>query len=467
MSRTLAERAYVSSVSLPLDDLRAAVGAEHVLVDPELTASYERDWTGRFAGRAGCVVRPADTEQVAAVLAACNTSDVPVVVQGGNTGLVGGGVPAGGEVLLSLTRLDELGEVDVAAAQVTAGAGVTLAALQAHARAAGLDFGVDLAARDSATVGGLVATNAGGIRVLRYGSMRSQLLGAEAVLADGSVVSRLAGLLKDGTGYDLVSLLAGSEGTLGVVTRVRLKLVPRAAARCVALVALESTSAAVDLLPGLRDRLPSLSGAELVFADGIALVRKHSGLPAPFDVDHPAYLLLECADRTDPTDALVDAVGEAPGLLDARIASDAAGQRALWAYREQHTEAINAEGVPVKLDVSVPLRALPALVEQLAPTVAAVVPDARLVVFGHVNEGNLHVNVLGAGERDEEVTEAVLRLVASMSGSISSEHGVGRAKVEWLQLSRSATEIAAMRAIKDGLDPRGTLNAGVLLPAAP
>ena len=261
---------------LPLEELRAAVGAEHVLVDADLTASYETDWTGRFTGRAGCVVRPKDTEQVAAVLRACDQAGVPVVVQGGNTGLVGGGVPAGGEVLLSLTRLDELGEVDVAAGQVTAGAGVTLAALQAHARAAGLDFGVDLAARDSATVGGLVATNAGGIRVLRYGSMRAQLLGAEAVLADGSVVSRMAGLLKDGTGYDLVSLLAGSEGTLGVVTRARLRLVPRATARCVALLAMAGTQEAVDLLPGLRERLPSLSGAELVFAEGMALVRKHS-----------------------------------------------------------------------------------------------------------------------------------------------------------------------------------------------
>jgi len=450
---------------LPLDDLRVAVGAEHVLVGPDLTASYETDWTGRFTARASCVVRPSDTAQVSAVLSACNATGVPVVVQGGNTGLVGGGVPAGGEVLLSLTRLDTLGEVDVAAGQVTVGAGVTLAALQAHARAAGLDFGVDLAARDSATVGGLVATNAGGIRVLRYGSMRAQLLGAEAVLADGSVVSRLAGLLKDGTGYDLVSLMAGSEGTLGVITQVRLRLVPRATARCVALLAMAGTSEVVDLLPGLRERLPSLSAAELVFADGIALVRRHSALPAPFDEEHPAYLLLECVDRTDPTDALVEAVGEADGLLDARVAGDAAGQRALWAYREQHTEAISLEGVPVKLDVSVPLHALVELVDRLGPTIAGVVPDARSIVFGHVNEGNLHVNVLGAGAKAEHVTDAVLRLVAELRGSISSEHGVGRAKAEWLSLSRSATEIAAMQAIKTALDPRRTLNPGVLLPS--
>lgn len=451
--------------ALPLDALRTAVGREHVLVDADLTASYESDWTGRFSGRAGCVVRPADTAQVAAVLCACGQAGASVVVQGGNTSLVGGAVPAGGEVLLSLTRLTELGEVDVAAGQVTAGAGVTLAALQKHARDAGLDFGIDLAARDSATVGGLVATNAGGIRVLRYGSMRAQLLGAEAVLADGSVVSRMAGLLKDGTGYDLVFLLAGSEGTLGVVTKARLRLVPRLGARCVALLAMSDAAAAIAVLPGLRERLPHLSAAELMFSDGLELVRSHSALPAPFPARHPAYLLLECADRTDPTDALVEAVAAADGLRDATVATDSAGQRALWAYRERHTEAISAAGVPVKLDVSVPTGRLPELVSRLGRTIAAVVPDARPIVFGHVNEGNLHVNVLGAGALAEQVTDAVLHLVADLEGSISSEHGVGRAKVAWLHLSRSATEIAAMRSIKDALDPHGLLNPGVLFPA--
>jgi FAD/FMN-containing dehydrogenase len=412
------------------------------------------------------VVRPADTAQVAAVLVACADAGVPVVVQGGNTGLVGGATPAGGEVLLSLTRLTSLGSIDVAAGQVTAGAGVTLAALQQHARSAGLDFGVDLAARDSATVGGLVATNAGGIRVLRYGSMRAQLLGAEAVLADGSVVSRMAGLLKDGTGYDLVSLLCGSEGTLGAVTAARLRLVPRLGARCVALLALPSVGAAVALLPGLRARLPSLSAAELMFPAGVELVRRYAGLAAPFQEQHPAYLLLECIHRTDPTDGLVDAVAEVADLLDATIASDSAGQRALWAYREQHTEAISAAGVPVKLDVSVPTGRLPELCDRLGGVIVGVAPDALPIVFGHVNEGNLHVNVLGAGDLAEAVTDAVLHLVAGLDGSISSEHGVGRAKAAWLPLSRSATEIAAMRAIKHALDPAGLLNPGVLLPTS-
>ena len=444
-------------------DLEAVVGAEHVLVDDDVKASYETDWTGRFTGRALCVVRPATTDQVAAVLRLCTAAGAKVVVQGGNTGLVGGGTPAGGEVLLSLLRLTTLGDVDTASAQVTAGAGVTLADLQNHARASDLDVGVDLAARDSATVGGLVATNAGGIRVLRYGSMRAQVVGLEAVFANGSVMSRMAGLSKDGTGYDLAGLIAGSEGTLAVITAVRVRLWPRLRARAVALLAMDSTQAAVALLPGLRASLPSLSAAELFYGSGLALVRKHSGLPAPFPTEHEAYLLLECADLTDPIDQLAAAVGEAPGLVDATVATDAAGQRALWAYRETHTESISAEGVPVKLDVSVPTARLPELVAALAATIKAVCPAARPIVFGHVNEGNLHVNVLDTGDQHEEVTDAVLQLVASLEGSISSEHGVGRAKVLWLPLSRSATEIAAMRSVKAAFDPSGTLNPGVLL----
>jgi FAD/FMN-containing dehydrogenase len=208
--------------------------------------------------------------------------------------------------------------------------------------------------------------------------------------------------------------------------------------------------------------VPSLSAAEIFYNDGLALVRKHSGLPAPFPIEHPAYLLLECCDTKEPFDELAAAVEAVEGLRDATVAVDAAGQRALWAYREGHTESINAEGVPVKLDVSVPLGRLAELAEQLPGVILGVCPGARPVLFGHVNEGNLHVNVLDTGNLGEEVTDAVLRLVASMAGSISSEHGVGRAKVEWLGLSRSETEIAAMRAVKRALDPTGTLNPGVL-----
>jgi len=442
--------------------LRGIVGDAHVLVDPDLRAPYETDWTRRFTGAARCVVRPAGTGEVAAVLRACAAAGVPVVPQGGNTGLVGGGVPAGGEVLLSLARLTALDPVDAVEAQVTAAAGVTLERLQEHARAAGFDFGVDLAARSAATVGGMVATNAGGIRVLRYGSMRAQLTGAEAVLADGTVVSHLTGLAKDNTGYDLTQLLAGSEGTLAVLTRVRLRLVPLLPARAVALVGVAGTDEALALLGAAR-RLETLAAAELFFAGGLELVRGYAKLQPPFREAFGAYVVLECAGQADPTDELLEALADCAAVGDATVASDAAGRSRLWAYREAHTEAVNAAGVPVKLDVCVPLRELAALVAALPSTVDKVAAGAQTVLWGHLNEGNLHVNVLGAQQQAEAVSDAVLRLVAEHRGSISSEHGVGRAKVPWLPLSRSAEEIAAMRRIKSALDPAGLLNPGVLL----
>jgi FAD/FMN-containing dehydrogenase len=443
-------------------ELRLIVGDAHVLVDPSVISSYTSDWTGRFSGSAGCVVRPGSTGEVVDVVLACGRTGVPICVQGGNTGLVGGSVPVDGAVLMSLLRLAEIEPVDVVAGQVTVGAGVTLAALQRVVRAQGLDVGVDFAARDSCTVGGMVATNAGGERVLRYGTMRAQVVGIEAVLADGSVLRRLSGLPKDNTGYDVISLLAGSEGTLAVLTRVRLRLVPLLTARTVALVALAGVAEAVELVTTVR-ALSSLEAAELFFANGLALVRDQTGASAPFPVAYPVYLLVECARREDPADELLaalDAAGDV--VLDAVAASDPPGRAALWSYRESHTESINAAGVPVKLDVAVPLASFAEVCDALPAAVAAVAPDARTILFGHVNEGNLHVNVLNALDADEAVTEAVLRLVASYHGSISAEHGVGRAKRDWLSLSRSAEEIAVMRAIKTALDPANQLNPGVL-----
>jgi len=449
--------------------LEAAVGPEHVLVDRDLRASFETDWTRRFTGTARAVVRPATTGQVAQVLAACSDAGVPVVIQGGNTGLVGGGVPgpdSGGNppVLLVTTRLAELSAVSATARQVTAGAGVRLAALTAHARAAGLDFGVDLAARDSATVGGMVATNAGGIRVVRYGSMREQVAGAEAVLADGRVISRLDGPAKDSTGYDLGHLLAGSEGTLAVITRLRLRLLVPEPGRAVAFIAVTDTADAVDLLAALRRRLAGISAAELSFAAGLALVGRYLGVPVPLAGAGGAYVLIEVAGETDPLDELLRALGECDQVLDATVASSAAERARLWQLREAHTEAISSAGVPVKLDVSVPVGRLAELVGLLPDTVAAVAPAAQLVVFGHLAEANLHVNVLAADA--EAVTRAVLALVASLGGSISSEHGIGRAKASYLGLSRSQAEIDVMRAVKAAFDPLGLLNPGVLVPPA-
>ncbi len=451
--------------------LRTAVGPEHVLLDRDLRASYETDWTGRFTGTCRAVVRPGTTTQVARVLAACCEARVPVVIQGGNTGLVGGSVPAAPgpadqfPVVLLTRRLTELGPVSRASRQVTAGAGVALTALTAHARAAGLDFGVDLAARDTATVGGMVATNAGGIRVIRYGSMREQVTGVEAALLDGRVISRLGGLAKDSTGYDIGHLLAGSEGTLAVITRLRLRLVTAEPERAVAMIAVRGTAEAVELLAALRAALPGISAAELCFGPGLALTARHLRVGLPLEGAGGAYVLVEVAGEADPLDDLLAALGKCEQVLDATVASSAADRARLWALREHHTEAINSAGVALKLDVSVPADRLAELVERLADAIAAIEPAARMVTFGHLAEANLHVNVLGATGNAESVTGAVLTLVASLGGSISSEHGVGRAKAPWLGLSRSPAEIDVMRSIKAAFDPFGLLNPGVLLPA--
>jgi FAD/FMN-containing dehydrogenase len=447
--------------------LRTAVGSEHVLLDRDLRASYETDWTGRFTGTSRAVVRPATTAEVARVLAACCGARVPVVVQGGNTGLVGGSVPAAGPadgspVLLLTSRLTELDPVSRVSRQVTTGAGVTLAALTAHVRAAGLEFGVDLAARDSATVGGMVATNAGGIRVIRHGSMREQVAGVEAALIDGRVISRLDAPAKDSTGYDIGHLLAGSEGTLAVITRLRLRLVAADPQRAVAMVAVRDTAAAVELLAGLRESLPGISAAELSFDLGLALTVRHLGVGLPLEDAGGAYVLVEVAGESDPLDDLLAALEDSEQVLDATVASSAADRARLWALREGHTAAISSVGVPVKLDVSVPMDRLAELVERLQYVVTDIDPAAKVVVFGHLAEANLHVNVLGATGGAEVVTEAVLTLVASLGGSISSEHGVGRAKAPWLGLSRGAAEIEVMRSIKVAFDPLGLLNPGVL-----
>jgi FAD/FMN-containing dehydrogenase len=433
--------------------LASVVGAGHVLTDPDLRASAEVDWTGRWRGECRAVVRPGNTGEVAAVLRACTEAGVPVVPQGGNTGLVGGSVPAGvaGAVVLSTRRLAALGPVD-ATGTVVAGAGATLAAVQAHARAAGWAFGLDFASRDSATVGGAMATNAGGLRVLRWGAARAQLVGAEAVLASGAVLSRVDGPVKDSTGYDLSGLLCGSEGTLGVLTRIRLRLVPPLPAeRAVAVVGVESVEAAGALLAVLRRELPGLAAAELIGRSALVLAVRQ-GVPDPLPAPWPAYVLMESPGTLDE---LAEVLAGAPAVGDAALAGDAADRARLWRCREELTPSISAAGVPIKLDVSVPA-------DRLAELWDALVDRPGTVLFGHLAEGNLHVNVLGAADADA-VVEAVLRLVADAGGSISAEHGIGRAKARWLALTRSPAEIAAMRAVKAALDPAGLLNPGVLL----
>jgi FAD/FMN-containing dehydrogenase len=448
-----------------LDDLREAVGAGHVITDPGLRASYETDWTRRYHGEARAVVRPGSTDEAAAAVSACARAGAPLVPQGGNTGLVGGGVPRGGEVLVSTRRLDEIGPVDALAAQVTVGAGVVLGDLQRAARPHDLEVAVDFGARDSATIGGMAATNAGGVRAGRYGMMRAQVVGLEAVLADGSVVSRLSGLVKDNVGYDLPGLLCGSEGTLGLITRVRVRLAPRRGHRAAALVGLDSVAEAVAAARALRDRLGSLDALELMLDDGLRLVLEHRGEGSPLPRDRPAYLLVECAARgRDVTDELATALASLPEAREVAFAADGPARAALWALREGHTEAVNVDGPPRKQDVTLPPSRLAAFAAECRATVARRAPDARAVIFGHLGDGNLHVSVVGAVPDGPGLDEALLRLVAAHGGSVSAEHGIGVAKARYLGLGRSAADIRAMRAVKDALDPEGLLNPGVIFP---
>lgn len=450
-----------------LDELREAVGEEHVLVDDGMTASYRSDWTGRWSGRCLAVVRPADTTEVSAVVRACAARGVAVVTQGGNTGLVGGAVPVERGIVVSTSRLDGISEVDDASGQLTAGAGATIEAVQDAARRAGWRYPIDLAARGSATVGGTIATNAGGHHVIRHGMTRRHVLGVEAVLADGSVLSHLGGLVKDNTGYDLAGLLCGSEGTLGVVTAARLELVAPDVGSAVALVGFATIDDAVSSLGALRRSLPGVEAIEVMFDDGMSAVAEHRGARPPIE-GCPVVLLVESVGQAEPADALVGVIARLDGVVDSAIADDAPRRAELWQWRDAHTETISALGAtpPHKLDVTVPLARWPEFVGRVRG-LAGTRPEARLWLFGHAGDGNLHVNLTGLPPDDDSLDEEVVAVVAELGGSISAEHGIGRAKRAWLHLNRSPAEIATFRAIKAALDPAGILNPGVLLPDDP
>ena len=457
-----------------IDELRSLLGADAVVTDPDRLASAEVDWTGRFRGSTPVLLRPRTTDDVSAALAWCNRSRVAVVPQGGNTGLVGGGVPLHGEVVLGLGRLDAVGPVDLLAGQVTAGAGATLAAVQAAAAEHGLLYPVDLAARDQATVGGMVATDAGGVHLLRWGGTRRQLMGVEAVLADGRVVSHLGGLEKDNTGYDLAQLVCGSEGTLAVVTAARLRLVPAPRDVAVALLAFAGVHDAVAAVAALRRRLPGLQAAELVVAAGVDLVCQAFDRRQPFAARWPVLVLVEVASSIEgeaagsgpSVERLAHSVAGLDAVRDSAVADDAAGRAELWSYREDHTLAINTLGPPHKLDVTLPPAELARFLADVPGRVQTVAPDAAVWLFGHVADGNIHVNVTGVldDEIGPQVDDAVLAMVAERGGSISAEHGIGTAKRHWLHLNRSPAEIEVFRQIKAALDPNGILNPHVLLP---
>jgi FAD/FMN-containing dehydrogenase len=447
-----------------LDALRRAVGEAHTVTDPDVMAAHATDWTGRWTGAAGAVVRPGSVEEVQALVRAAREHGVALVPQGGNTGLVGGAVPHDGAVVVDLRRIGEVEPVDVAAGQVTVGAGVTLSGLQHHAAAHGLALAVDLGARDTATIGGMIATNAGGTHVVRHGPMRSQVVGVEAVLGTGDVIrANLAGLLKDNTGYDLPGLLCGSEGTLALVTRARVRLVPIPAARLALLAGFRSMRAAIDALPALRAQ-SGLAAAEVMRADGIDVVAQHLGVRFPLQPVPPCVLLVELAgaDPTSGAAALLEAAG-IPADATA-VGTDVGAVEGLWRWREGHPEAAAALGLVHKADVTVPFDRLVAFDDQVGAAVEAVAPGARTLVYGHLADGNLHVNIVGPEADDERPVDAVLELALALGGSVSAEHGIGIAKRRWLERQRGAEVVAAMRAVKAALDPDGILNPGVLLP---
>ncbi|MDP3971506.1 MAG: FAD-binding oxidoreductase [Candidatus Nanopelagicales bacterium] len=456
--------------------LAAIVGSEHVLIDPDRMSPFTVDWTGCFTGEARAVVFPADTGEAAAVMAACRAAGVAVLAQGGNTGLVGGSVPAraagpgpgpGDTVIASTRRMKGMGPVDVLTGQVEVGAGVTIAELQRHASSAGWHYGVDLASRDSATVGGTIATNAGGLRVCAFGTTRHQVESVESVLADGRVLPLRPDLIKDNTGYRLDGLMVGSEGTLGLITRARLRLGCPPGPSTVALISVPDWSEAFDIVRWVRRRSTRLLAAEIIAQSGVRLVCEMADLPWPVDHTDRPFLLLVESEGSEP---------DLPAEVDAVIGVDPGDRRRLWRYRELMSEAVAVglagDGRVHKLDVSLPSAQMPRfpaeLVEALGSGTGPAEPAAsgveRWTFFGHLADGNIHLAFAGAELDRNALDERVLTLVAVHGGSISGEHGIGRAKRPWLHLSRTAEEIATMRAVKRALDPTGQLAPGVLLP---
>lgn len=460
--------------------LSVIVGDTHVLTDPAGMAPYLTDWRGNFSGHARAVVRPHSTAQVAAILKACAAAETPIVPQGGNTGLCGGATPdaAGSAVLLSLSRMNRVRELDIANATLTAEAGVTLAAVQQHARDAGLLFPLSLAAEGSCTIGGNISTNAGGTAVLRYGNMRDLVLGVEVVLADGQIWNGLRGLRKDNTGYDLKQLFIGSEGTLGIVTCAVLKVFPAPKSQVTALVALASPASAVQLLGDVRSALGDrLVAFELMSRATVELSHEHhSGLPLPLP-GHPWYVLLQADDTlvdssimTYVEAALLGAI-DAGVALDVVIAQSVSESRRLWMLRENIGEAQRRDGPHIKHDIALPISAIPHFLRDAATELERLTPGVRVWAFGHLGDGNLHYNVGAPRDADRKAFVAdasrVLRLVHDMvaqrGGSISAEHGIGQSKRDDLSRYKAPLEITLMRAVKDALDPLALLNPGKVL----
>jgi FAD/FMN-containing dehydrogenase len=460
-----------------LEALRAAVGAANVLVGGDL-AAYEQDWRKRWRGKALAVVRPGSAAEAAAVVRACAAHGTSIVAQGGNTGLVGGSVPddSGTQVLLSLTRMNRVRAIDTANLTMTVDAGCVLQAAQQAADAQRLLLPLSLAAEGSCTIGGNLATNAGGTQVLRYGNARELCLGLEVVTAQGEIWDGLAGLRKDNTGYDLRDLFIGSEGTLGIITGATLRLYPQPAARITSLAACATLEACVDLLTRAQARLGAgLTGFEVMNDVSLALVAKHfPQLQQPLSAS-PWTVLLEQSDGESEAHArtlfesLLETALEDGVISDAAVAESVAQSRAMWHLRESIPLAQSEEGLNIKHDIALPVSRVPAFVASTDAALAAAYPGVRLVDFGHLGDGNLHYNVQAPTGTDgadflrnheHAVNEIVYDAVAAHQGSFSAEHGIGALKRDELAQRKSTVALEMMRAIKRALDPANLLNPG-------
>ena len=449
------------------------------------TRAYATDWRGVFRGRTRAVLRPRSTAEVAACVRACAEAEVAIVPQGGNTGLVGGATPdgSGREIVLSLARMNRVRDFDPHGLTMTVEAGATLAAVASHAATANRVFPLSIASEGTATVGGVLATNAGGSMTIRHGNARDLVLGIEAVLPDGQVLDGLRRLRKDNTGYALRHLLIGSEGTLGIITAAVLVLVPAPGIRVTALASLASADAALALLGRLRDRLPgAILAFEYMSAEGIALVERHvDGVSLPLATRGPATVLIELVGGHDDATlreaaetVLADAL-EAGEALDVVVAESEAQRAALWRLREEHTEAQARAGASVKNDVSVPVDRIPAFLREATAACAALVPGIRIAPFGHLGDGNIHFNLVQpeGASRDgflgeaHAIMDAVAAIVRRHDGSFSAEHGVGALKTGLMDAWRGGAELDLMRRIKHAVDPRGIMNPGKVLPPSP
>ncbi len=465
----------------PCAAFAAIVGVDGVLTDPADTVRYRTDWRGRYHGNPLAVVRPRTVEQVSRLVVHCARAGIAIVPQGGNTGLVGGATPdcSGTQVIVCLERINAVRRVDPQNDTITVDAGCTLAAVQDAARAAQRLFPLSLASEGSCTIGGNLSTNAGGTGVLRYGNTRELCLGIEAVLPDGELVSNLTGLRKDNTGYRWSDLLVGAEGTLGIITGATLKLFPEPVARWTALAAVTSPRDALALLT-LAQRVagPTLTAFELMSDFALSLVEKHFA-PArvPFAVRHPQAVLIEVSDHESEAHAratlegLLTAAFDEGLVRDAVVAEDLGKSRALWALRENISEAQAAEGKNIKHDISVPISRIADFIESTDAALLAAHADLRMVTFGHLGDGNLHYNVsppAGMQEddflaRQDGINRIVHDAVVAHGGSISAEHGIGQLKRDELARTKDASELALMRALKQAIDPLGIMNPGKVL----